>query len=293
MGYANRLSGMSANWQVANAMRGLPSAYQLREMASLADAARANLPIEASFANLADVARANLPIEASLADLARANLPIEASLANLVCGDIRELTMSSSDRLRDLFETPLAAERRRAQSEPTFASVISRILPDTRDSASRPADATPFRAADLYPVVHIRKPAPKKTAPDPVTRLENSGNSVAASYSEKSIALLETGNYADSARASICAIESEVREVAPKMDFGKVIDQMRRDGAIPHSALAEMIKKLWGYGSDQPDIRHADYPSSPFPAVGYEEALLLSEICPAIAAYLAAKLQRP
>lgn len=165
-------------------------------------------------------------------------------------------------------------------------SLTSPNLPETLDSALRLPHAAPFRSADPYPVIHIPKTTPRKTALNPVARLRDLGNPIAADYCKEAIELLELGYYKSSAHLSICAVESVVREFNPKEDFGKVIDQMRADGAI-HPAYAETVKKLWGYSSDRPGIRHADYPSSPFRAVSAKDARMLYGVCAFIAEYLA------
>lgn len=165
-------------------------------------------------------------------------------------------------------------------------SLISPTLPETLDSALRLPHVAPFRPAAPHPVIHIPKPTHRKTSLSPVARLRDLGNPIAADHCKEAIELLELGYYRNSAHSSICAVESVVREFNPKEDFGKVIDQMRADGAI-HPAYAEMVKKLWGYSSDRPGIRHADYPSSPFPPVSAKDARMLYGVCAFIAEYLA------
>lgn len=159
-------------------------------------------------------------------------------------------------------------------------------LPESLDSALRPTAANPFKSTAPYSVRQIPKRTHKKTAPDPVARLRNLGNPIAASYCEDALALLELGFNRNSAHSSMCAIESVVREVDPNKDFGQVINRMR-DERVIHPAIADMIKKWWGYGSNQPGMRHADYPSSPFPAVSAKDARMLYGVCAFIAEYLA------
>ena len=159
-------------------------------------------------------------------------------------------------------------------------SIDSLTSSESLDRALRPTSANPF--------IHIRKRAPRKTATGPIARLRNLGHPIAASYCKDAVELLELGYYKSSTHSSICAVESVARDVSPNedRDLKKIINQMRADGAI-HPAYAEMVMRLWGYCSDRPGMRHADYESSPFPAVGAKEARMLIGICPAIAEYLA------
>ena len=192
------------------------------------------------------------------------------------------------NRLQGVARSPEIAkfqETLRAFAVPPVARPWPTIY-DIMDSASRPTGANPLRFTTPYSVRPTPKPTPRKTAPNPVARLRDLGNPIAADYCKEAIELLELGYYRSSAHSSICAVESVVREFNPKEDFEQVIAQMRADGAI-HPAFAETVKKLWGYSSNQPGIRHADYPSSPFPRVSAKDARMLCSICPSIAEYLA------
>ena len=175
--------------------------------------------------------------------------------------------------------------RRMQSGTESLDYLTSPTLPESLDSALRPTGANPFISTALHPIIHTPKYAPRKTDGNPIARLESSGHPIAADYSEEAIELLELGYYKNSAHSSICAIEAVMKEFNPNKQFGEAIDQMRSDGVI-HPAFAETVKKLWGY-CNRPGMRHADYESSPFPAVGDKEARMLIGICPSIAAYLA------
>ena len=199
---------------------------------------------------------------------------------------------STAARTLDQFRTKIRAtelDLGRVQTAlESIDSPTSCTSSDARRSVKRPADATSVKYTAPYSVRPIPKPkrTPRKTAPGPIARLRNLGNPIAASYCEDALALLELGFYRNSAHSSICAIESVIKEFNPNKDFGKVIDQMRADGAI-HPAFAEAIKKLWGYCSNRPGMRHADYPSSPFHTVSAKDARMLYGVCAFIAEYLA------
>ena len=215
---------------------------------------------------------------------------------NLVIGGIKTgIGMESIDSLT----SPESLDRARAFNTviggiktgtgmESIASLTPLTSLESLDSALRPTAANPFKSTAPYSVRQIPKRPPKKTAPGPIARLRNLGHPIAASYCKDAVELLELGYYKSSTHSSISAVESVARDVSPNKDrdLKKIINQMRADRAI-HPAFGEMIVRLWGYCSDRPGMRHADYNASPFPAVGAKEARMLIGICPSIAEYLA------
>ena len=96
--------------------------------------------------------------------------------------------------------------------------------------------------------------------------------------------------YADSIADSIGAIESVARSIEPKASrsLGPALDSLENAGVLRHRALKEAFKKLYGYASDEPGIRHAPVFETKAD-VGLDEAILMFGACASFAAYLARK----
>lgn len=105
---------------------------------------------------------------------------------------------------------------------------------------------------------------------------------------DKAISYLsETGDkdYKNSIKESITAVETLASMIAKndKATLGGLIDQIDKKKSI-HPALKEAIKKLYGFASDEPGIRHGKEGEGN--DVNYEEAEFVLVICSAITNYL-------
>lgn len=104
---------------------------------------------------------------------------------------------------------------------------------------------------------------------------------------------MRSGEYGDSVRESIHAVESIAKRIDPnaKKSLGPALNSMEKAGLLKHPALKEAFKKLYGYTSDEEGIRHAlvDQPSA---NVGLDEALFMFGACASFAAYLATKSEK-
>ena len=112
----------------------------------------------------------------------------------------------------------------------------------------------------------------------------------AASHLRKASEGMRSGDYGDSIRESIHAVESVARLIDPeaKKTLGPALDSLERAGLLKHTALKDAFKKLYGYTSDEQGIRHSLVDQSSAD-VDLDEALFMFGACASFAAYLATK----
>ncbi len=95
---------------------------------------------------------------------------------------------------------------------------------------------------------------------------------------------LSSGQFSDSARESINAVESVVRKISGEKTLGNAIGALKRKGAI-HEALCKGVLQLYGYGSSEQGIRHPKIDGEE-DRVTEADALLMLGCCAAIVTYL-------
>jgi len=74
--------------------------------------------------------------------------------------------------------------------------------------------------------------------------------------SEECSSHLTAGNFADSVRESIHAVESVSRTIDPSADLSKALARLEQKISI-HAAMKKGFTSLYGYASDENGIRHA------------------------------------
>lgn len=104
---------------------------------------------------------------------------------------------------------------------------------------------------------------------------------------------LNNGNYADSVRESIHAVEAAVRQIDPESSnkFGDALDSLEKSGMLKHPALKESFKKLYGYTSDEQGVRHPLIEKESAD-VGFDEAIFMYGACVSFVDYLVSKQKR-
>jgi hypothetical protein len=66
----------------------------------------------------------------------------------------------------------------------------------------------------------------------------------------------ENPDYPNSIKESITAVESKILDMTGKAPLGKGLDVLRKSGPEVHPALVEGWKKIYGWTSDDPGLRH-------------------------------------
>ena len=177
-------------------------------------------------------------------------------------------TTQFSDRIEKLFERHSAAYR--------------------LDTSQRP-----FR---FFPLVSEEQ---GDATGEAIETLRKSNMDGAATHLRQAAEHINAQQYADSIVDSIHAVESVARVVYPKSSktLGPALKSLEDAGLLNHPALTAAFKKLYGYTSDEQDIRHA-LTDRAAADVALDEAMFMFGACASFAAYLTnkhrqAEQQRP
>jgi hypothetical protein len=95
---------------------------------------------------------------------------------------------------------------------------------------------------------------------------------------------LGAGNFSDSIRESVHAVESVVRILEPSGDFSKALAKLEAKAKI-HGALVSGFKSIYGFSSDEQGIRHPLLDKGA-PAVDEVDAMFMLGACSAFISYL-------
>ena len=130
-----------------------------------------------------------------------------------------------------------------------------------------------------------------KTLERASNHLEKMGADSATSHLHKASRLLAQGEFGDSVRESIHAVESIARRIEPSAkSLGAALNLINKDEETKiHPALNEAFKKIYGYTSDEQGIRHPLIDKDIAP-VTEAEALFMLGACSAFIPYLSAHL---
>lgn len=123
-----------------------------------------------------------------------------------------------------------------------------------------------------------------------IETIHEGGMDGAAAHLRQAVEHINAQQYADSIADSISAVESVARMIDPEENgtLGPALDSLERVELLRHRALKDAFKKLYGYTSDEPGIRHALLDKDS-PDVGLDEAMFMFGACASFAAYLVSK----
>ena len=114
--------------------------------------------------------------------------------------------------------------------------------------------------------------------------LKASGLAGSREHLKSASAELSAGNFSDSIRESVHAVESVVRVLEPSGDFGKALAKLESKAKI-HGALVAGFKSIYGFSSDEQGIRHPLLDKGA-PAVDEVDAIFMLGACSAFISYL-------
>ncbi len=121
--------------------------------------------------------------------------------------------------------------------------------------------------------------------------LRGAGLNGGAEHLRKASESINQGDWADSIRESIHAVESVARIIDPNASrtLKPALLSIEKHGEL-HPALKDAFIKLYGYASDEQGIRHALL-NGDGPDVGMDEAIFMLGACASFASYLWRKHQ--
>jgi hypothetical protein len=112
----------------------------------------------------------------------------------------------------------------------------------------------------------------------------------ARAHLRKAAEELTAGQYADSVRESIHAVESVAKILEPTADLSKALAKLERSGSI-HGGMKAAFLSLYGYTSNEQGIRHALLEAGA-PAVDETDALFMIGACAAFVSYMINKARK-
>jgi hypothetical protein len=145
----------------------------------------------------------------------------------------------------------------------------------------------PYRVVDgeiLYPVGSDEDADTIKAA---FANLKESGLLGSREHLKTAASALTEGQFADSVRESVHAVESAVRVLEPSGDFSKALSKLEQKTNI-HGALKKGFVALYGFSSDEQGIRHPLLDKES-PAVDEADAMFMIGACSAFLSYLVNK----
>jgi hypothetical protein len=117
--------------------------------------------------------------------------------------------------------------------------------------------------------------------------LKGSGLAGAREHLKSAATELSGGNFSDSIRESIHAVESVTRTLEPSGDFSKALVKLEQKTNI-HPAMKKGFLALYGFSSDEQGIRHPLLEKEA-PSVDEADAMFMIGACSAFVSYLVNK----
>jgi hypothetical protein len=166
------------------------------------------------------------------------------------------------------------------EQKPTqeFAKTIDNILRYCR---------SPYRVIDGEVICPVGSDTDAETITKAFVELKAAGLAGSKEHLKSAVAELTAGNFADSVRESIHAVESAVRVLEPSGDFSKALSKLEQKTNI-HGALKKGFLALYGFSSDEQGIRHPLLEKAA-PAVDEADAMFMIGACSAFLSYLVNK----
>jgi hypothetical protein len=156
-----------------------------------------------------------------------------------------------------------------------FADAIAAIMAGCRLA---------YAVFDRQVICPIASDAERQTLERAFADLEASEFRGARAHLRNAATELTVGNFADSVRESIHAVESVAEMLEPSGNLAKALGKLEGSAAI-HGGMKKAFLALYGYTSDEQGIRHALHESGA-PVVDETDALFMIGACASFVSYL-------
>lgn len=159
-----------------------------------------------------------------------------------------------------------------------FRERIERILKYCR---------APYRVVDDDVICPIGSDTDAATVERAFSDLKSSGLAGAREHLRSAATELSAGNFSDSIRESIHAVEFVARTLEPSGDFSKALVKLEQKTNI-HPSMKRGFLALYGFSSDEQGIRHPLLEKEA-PSVDEADAMFMIGACSAFVSYLVNK----
>jgi hypothetical protein len=141
-----------------------------------------------------------------------------------------------------------------------------------------------YRVVDGQVICPIASDADRQTVERAFSDLRSTEFHGARQHLRKAAQELTAGNFAESIRESIHAVESVARTLEPSGELSKALAKLEASANI-HPAMKRGFAALYGYTSDAQGIRHAHL-NEPSASPDETDALFMIGACAAFVSYL-------
>ena len=185
-------------------------------------------------------------------------------------------------RFHEVFNL-LTALLRHPQCPPDLRKVVAKLLENNRMAYYLDLSGAPTFISQSSPEEGVALRAS-------ISALAKSGMDGACTHLRDAAELMNQGKFADSARASISAVECVARVISGEADktLTPALKELEKRGLLTHKALASGFEKLYGYTSNEKGIRHSLLEKGEA-NVDVEEATFMLGACASFCAYLCRK----
>jgi len=148
----------------------------------------------------------------------------------------------------------------------------------------------PYRVVDGTVLLPIGSEAEAQTISNAFSDLASAQLTGAREHLRNAATELNQGQFADSVRESIHAVESVARTLQPSGELSGALARLEKTAQI-HGAMKKGFTSLYGYTSDSQGIRHALLEKGA-PEVDEHDALFMIGACAAFVSYLVNKARK-
>lgn len=140
-----------------------------------------------------------------------------------------------------------------------------------------------YRLVDGDTLMPVGSPEEAQAIAGALSDTRLAGQAGANAHLKRATAHLSEGSYADSVRESIHAVESTVRTLTGKSKVSDAVDELAKTRHM-HEAFRKAVLLLYGFGSDEPGVRHPLLDKGDA-AVTESDAMVMLGICAALTSY--------
>jgi hypothetical protein len=164
----------------------------------------------------------------------------------------------------------------RLSGDRQLSETVARILEQERSA---------YRLVDGDTLVPFGSEVEAQTLSSAISDAESAGLAGAVKHLKLAGSGLSAGNFADSVRESVHAVESAVRVLSGEGSVSTALKELAKRRQL-HPAFTRGVMQLYGFGSDEPGVRHPLLESGDA-NVREEDAMFMLGTCASLVTYFA------